>query len=86
LWENFIISERQKYIHYADIWTNNCFWRTQDQQEIDYIEEKDGVLHAYEIKSNPGVSSRLSKTFSGAYPNHTFSLVHPDNLESFLGA
>jgi len=85
LWENFIISERQKYIHYADIWTNNYFWRTQDQQEIDYIEEKDGVLHAYEIKSNPGVSSRLSKTFSGAYPNHTFSMVHPDNFESFLG-
>jgi uncharacterized protein len=85
LWENFMISERQKYIHYEDIWVNNYFWRTQDQQEIDYIEEKDGVLHAYEIKWNSKTVSKLSKTFSGAYTNHTFSLVNPDNFESFLG-
>jgi uncharacterized protein len=85
LWENFMISERQKYIHYEDIWVNNYFWRTQDQQEIDYIEENHNLLHAYEIKWNSKTVSKLSKTFSGAYPNHTFSLVNPDNFESFLG-
>ncbi|NOY95759.1 MAG: ATP-binding protein, partial [Chlorobi bacterium] len=52
LWENFIISERIKYLHYNNIWANSYFWRTQDQQEIDYIEERDGILYAYEIKWN----------------------------------
>ena len=84
LWENFIISERQKFIHYNDIWTNNYFWRTQDQQEIDYIEDVDGVLYAYEIKWNSKIKSKLSKTFSGSYPEHQYQVINPENFHSFL--
>jgi len=29
---------------------NNYFWRTYDQQEIDWVEEREGNLFAYEIK------------------------------------
>jgi len=60
------------------------FWRTQDQQEIDYIEERDGALHAYEIKWNPKRKARLSKTFSGAYSNVSFETITPDNFNTFL--
>ena len=84
LWENFIISERQKFIEYNNIWANKYFWRTQDQQEIDYIEEFDGRLHAYEFKWNPKAGTRLSKTFSRAYPNHSFNVISPENLDTFL--
>ena len=84
LWENFIISERQKYIHYNNIWANTYFWRTQDQQEIDYLEEKDGKLYAFEIKWNKNKKVLLSKTFSNAYPDHEFAVVHPGNYEEFI--
>ncbi len=84
LWENFVISERIKYLHYNNIWANSFFWRTQDQQEIDYIEEKDGVLHAFEIKWNVKKKPILSKGFAKAYPNHRYSIINPDNYEQFL--
>ncbi|NLJ44716.1 MAG: ATP-binding protein [Bacteroidales bacterium] len=83
LWENFIISERIKFIRNNNIWSNSYFWRTQDQQEIDYIEERDGILHAYEIKWNPKSRAKLSKTFSSAY-NTSFEVITPDNFHSFI--
>ncbi len=84
LWENFIISERMKYLHYNEVWSNSYFWRTQDQQEIDFIEERDGVLHAVEIKWNAKKIPRLSKTFINAYPDHTFRVITPENYENFV--
>lgn len=84
LWENFILSERMKHTHYNGIWANKYFWRTHDQQEIDYIEEYDGTLHAYEIKWNPQRKSKLSLTFSSAYPNNTYDIINPDNFYEFI--
>ncbi len=84
LWENFLISERIKYLHYNKVWTNSYFWRTQDQQEIDYIEERDGKLYAYEMKWNIKKSPKLSKTFSNTYPQHEYSIINPSNYEQFL--
>jgi short subunit dehydrogenase-like uncharacterized protein len=63
-----VISERLKYIQYQQIWSNTYFWRTHDQQEIDYIEERDGQLHAYEIKWNPVRKVVPSKSFTNSYP------------------
>ena len=84
LWENFIISERMKVLHYKNEWVNSYFWRTQDQQEIDYIEEKDGILYAYEIKWNVKKKPFLSKSFSNTYPNHKYKIINPNNYEEFL--
>ena len=53
LWENWVISELIKKRHYDRKFVNRYFWRTTQQQEIDYIEEADGVLTAYEFKWNP---------------------------------
>ncbi|MDA3941600.1 MAG: ATP-binding protein [Spirochaetia bacterium] len=85
LWENFLLSERMKYLHYQRIWSNSYFWRTQNQQEIDYIEERDGILHAFEFKWNPSKRARLSLTFSRAYPNYEFSVISRENYMEFLG-
>jgi len=84
LWENFVISERMKYLHYNRIWGNSYFWRTQDQQEIDYIEERAGKLYAFEIKWNPRKKPFLSKSFSNTYPDHTFSFINPENFTEFI--
>lgn len=84
LWENFIISERLKFLHYNNIWTNSYFWRTQDRQEIDYIEERNGKLYAYEIKWNTKKKPKLSKSFSATYPEHEYKIINPENYEELL--
>ena len=83
LWENFFISERIKFLKNNNIWANTYFWRTQDQQEIDFIEERDGMLHAFEIKWNPKSKARLSRTFSSEYKT-SFDVITPDNFDRFL--
>ena len=86
LWENFVIAERMKYITYNGLWANRYFWRTKQQQEIDYLEEYDGVLHAYEIKWNSRKAVNAPKSFSDAYPNAEFNVITPDNLVDFITA
>jgi uncharacterized protein len=59
-------------------------FRKMDQIEIDYIEESDGVIHSYEFKWNPQTKVKRTKTFSGAYPESTFNVIHRDNFEEFI--
>jgi len=84
LWENFVISERKKYLNNKDIERKMYFWRTTQQQEIDLIEENGEVLNTYEIKYNSKKNPRLSKTFINAYPQHTYKIINPDNLVEFI--
>jgi predicted AAA+ superfamily ATPase len=84
LWENYIISERLKHNAYKNFYGKSYFWRTVQQQEIDYIEDVDGTLHAYEFKWNATRQPRLNETFARNYPNHTFSVVTPNNYQDFL--
>jgi predicted AAA+ superfamily ATPase len=84
LWENFIISERLKMLSYNNIWCNNWFWRTSDQKEIDYIEEKDGMMSAYEFKWNPHTKAKQPLQFTKTYPDSSFTTITPDNIDEFL--
>ena len=84
LWENYMISERIKKLHNSDIWVNYWFWRTQQQQEIDYIEEADGKISAFEFKWNPEVKSKKPDSFLAAYPNSSITMIHRENYEDFL--
>ena len=84
LWENYIIAERLKHNAYNSFYGKSYFWRTQQQQEIDYIEDIDGVLHTYEFKWNEGKHPRLTDTFAKAYPDHSFTVVSPENYRSFV--
>lgn len=84
LWENFIVSERMKYNSYNRHYCNCYFWRTREQQEVDYIEDYDGQLHAYEFKFNPRKEARVPRGFAAAYPDATFKEITPANVEEFL--
>lgn len=84
LWENFLIVERLKALAYHQIHVNQYFWRTQQQQEIDYIEDINGKLYAYEFKWNPKKKARFSTTFTKNYPVEQTLLVNPDNYLAFL--
>jgi uncharacterized protein len=84
LWENYLMAERRKYTDYKGMWVNSYFWRTQDQQEIDYVEEQDGSFLAFEFKWNPEAKARLSKTFANAYPGSVYKVITPATVEDFL--
>lgn len=84
LWENFVVSERMKSNEYSKKWVNRYFWRTKQQQEIDYVEECGGKLYAYEVKWNPKAKAALPKTFADAYPEAEFQVITPENIADFL--
>lgn len=85
LWENFFITERIKYNHYTHNYCNIYFWRTNSQQEIDLIEEKDGALTAFEMKWNTKKSNtRFPKSFLEAYKPKETIVITPDNYLNWL--
>ncbi len=84
LWENFLVSERMKQNQYLQRNIACYFWRTSQQQEIDFIEEDNGVLQAFEFKLNPNAKVKISKTFSDAYNVKELTTVTPRNIEEFL--
>ncbi|MFO7811267.1 MAG: ATP-binding protein [Candidatus Delongbacteria bacterium] len=84
LWENYCIAERIKHTHYNEIYCSRYFWRTTDMQEIDYIEERDGTLYAYEFKWNERKKAKLPEIFTSTYPNSETDVITRDNFEKFL--
>ncbi len=85
LWENFIISERMKLHAIRQNWINTWFWRTQQQKEIDLIEEENGILRAYEFKWNPAKSRiKVPESFAKAYPETSFQIITPENIDDFI--
>jgi len=85
LWENYLISERMKCFRFANLSANRYFWRTTQQQEIDYIEEQEGKLFAYEFKWNPKkAKTRFPKTFVKAYQDTSYQVITSLNYDMFL--
>ena len=84
LWENFLISERLKFNHYHFQYANSYFWRTHQQQEIDYLEEKSGKLYAWEFKWSKTKRYRFPKTFLNNYPENITAIITRDNYLDFI--
>ena len=84
LWENFLISERLKATDYGDLWARHYFWRTHAGLEIDFIEEYDGKLHAYEFKWTTRGKFKIPKQFAESYPESETLLVNRDNYLDFI--
>ncbi len=84
LWENYLISERMKKLQYEKSRANSYFWRTAQQQEVDYVEENDNQLYAYEFKWNTLKKAKIPKAFTNAYPHAQTSIITPENFRKFL--
>ena len=83
LWENYIISERLKYQQYKLKHANNFFWRTYDQQEIDWVEEMDGELSGFEFKWADS-NVRVPEAWRKAYPEAGFKVIHHENYMGWI--
>jgi predicted AAA+ superfamily ATPase len=85
LWENFLISERIKNNVYHNKNAKYYFWRTTQKQEIDFIEEVEQNLFAYEFKYNPKkAKTKCPLTFSNNYPNVPFNVITSENYMDFV--
>ena len=84
LFENYLVAERLKKQHYARTFAKSYFWRTSAKQEIDYIEEINGQITAYEFKWNPRRKATVPTAFAKHYPEVPFHVVTRDNYWEFL--
>ncbi len=84
LWENFMISEKKKYNGNQGRYVNTFFWRTHQQQEIDYLEEKNTFINAFEFKWQGG-KKHIPKVFKNTYPKSKVYFINRKNFEEFLG-
>jgi predicted AAA+ superfamily ATPase len=83
LWENYMISERIKFQEYTRMPSNNYFWRTYDQQEIDWVEERDGRLFGYEFKWKEGKVKTPSQ-WQNTYTDSSFQVINQNNFEDWI--
>ena len=95
LWENFVVNERRKRIHYENLERTGYFWRTYDQQEIDRVEVIKNApgganaggagdsIEAFECKWQPQ-SYKPPKAWQQHYPGAPVHLVHSQNFASFF--
>ena len=84
LWENFLVSERVKRQNYAGTSVRNYFWRTYLRQEVDWVEETDSALSAFEFKWSAKVRPRVPAAWKEAYPEAEFSVVSRENFTDFV--
>jgi hypothetical protein len=72
-----------KKLAYTQSIAKSWFWRTQAQQEIDYVEEMNGKFNAVEIKWNPKAKVKFPNSFMEAYKPETMA-VNRNNFDSWL--
>jgi predicted AAA+ superfamily ATPase len=84
LWENFLMTERRKRNHYHQNYCNPYFWRTRQQQEIDYVEETNGQIKGYEFKWNPKAKVKIPAVFAETYQANV-EIITKENFREFVG-
>jgi predicted AAA+ superfamily ATPase len=82
LWENFLVSERRKQNIYKDTFAKMYFWRTIQQQEVDFVEENNGNILGFEFKWK-NRNDKLPQSFIAAY-NAEGKVIHRENFREFV--
>jgi len=84
LWENFCIVERLKYTNNNRDKVRSFFWRTYSQQEVDYLEEYEDWILAFEFKWNEKKKSKLPQSFENSYKIKEFKIINRENYYEML--
>ena len=84
LWENYLACERVKFQNYTQKSDTNYFWRTYDQQELDWLEENGDNLSGFEFKWNENRKAKIPTAFAKAYPEATFEVINKQNYLDFI--
>jgi len=84
LWENYLVSERIKSNKYLNKTKELYFWRNYNQQEIDLIEVRDGMIASFEFKYTDNKKVKQPLSFKTLYPESTFEVINRDNYLDFI--
>ena len=84
-WAIHDASERMKVLAYHGQLSRTGFWRTAQQQEVDFLEERNGTLKAFEFKWKHKSNPKLPKTFTNLYPSATAHFIDQTNFRTFTG-
>jgi len=84
LWENYLVSERIKSNKYLNKTKELYFWRNYNQQEIDLIEVRDGMIASFEFKYTDNKKVKQPLSFKTLYPESTFEVINRDNYLDFV--
>ena len=84
LWENFLMAERKKLLDYNGFHGRSYFWRNKQQAEVDYVEEIDGNIYAFEFKWNPLAKVKFPAIFLEKYKPVETKVIHPENFWQWL--
>jgi predicted AAA+ superfamily ATPase len=84
LWENFIFIERTKRNAYQGFYGSSYFWRTYQGQEVDFIEDCENQLSAFETKWSKTKKVTVPSSWKTNYPNASFNVITPKNYLDFL--
>lgn len=85
LWENYLAAERLKFQSYTQAHCNNYFWRTYDQQELDWVEVESNQLRGFEFKYSLNKTPRVPGAWAKAYPDAIFEVIHQGNYLDWIG-
>ena len=83
IWENFLISERIKQNEYKESLAKAYFWRTKQQQEVDFVEDKAGKIYGYEFKWSERKKVKLPRCFVASY-NANEKIIDRKNFREFV--
>lgn len=83
LWENFLASERIKQIAYKQSLARVYFWRTKQQQEVDWVEDTGGKITGFEFKWDARGKGRLPVTFTKTYDAQS-KTIDRSNFREFV--
>lgn len=83
LWENYLMSERIKYISNSGDEVPHYFWRTYDGQEIDLIETTGEKVRAFEFKWGDKMR-KAPRAYADNYTDSTYQVINQQNYLDFI--
>jgi len=83
LWENFVITERIKYLRYKSDRSKFFFWRVYTGGEVDLVETLGKQMHGLEIKYTKK-PARPPKTWTDTYPQAKYSVINRENFLEYV--
>ena len=83
LWEQYFLSERQKFNYYRQHKPDYFFWRTYDGQEIDFLELDNNGIKAFECKWAKG-KAKIPLAFAKNYPTANYVVINKENYWEWI--
>lgn len=83
LWENMLITERIKTNEYMQRYFSKYFWRTHTGAELDFVEERDGLLAGFEFKWGRKIAP-APQSWKTVYPHAIYTCINRDSYFDFI--